>query len=189
MGEEHVPPAEEGSAEELAEAVAEEKPEGPDTIEAEQAPEEEPAEAEPVETEETEGSLAEEEPAEAEAEPVAMPARPRSPVAAWPFLVYLALWAGLVTATVLLLTGPDAADVPFDDPVYPLFLLSALLLVACGPLLSGVVWLVARARRERGDRSGLLTTALIRGAAVTLFGVVAWWAALLLVDALRLGLV
>jgi hypothetical protein len=29
----------------------------------------------------------------------------------------------------------------------------------------------------------------VRGASATLFGVVAWWAALLLVDALRLGIV
>ncbi len=119
----------------------------------------------------------------------AVPTRPRNPVATWPFLVYLALWAAQATATALLLTGPDAAAVPLDDPVYPVLLMTGLLLAAFGPVLSGAVWLFALRRRERGERSGLLTAALVRGAAATLFGVVAWWTALLLVDALRLGLV
>jgi hypothetical protein len=117
------------------------------------------------------------------------PCRPKSYLAGWPFLLYLMAWAGLAAATVVLLSGPDSAAVPVDDPSYPILLLVGLTLAVCGPVLSLVVWVVARARAVPECRGGLLTTALVRGASATLFGVVAWWAALLLVDALRLGTV
>jgi hypothetical protein len=107
----------------------------------------------------------------------------------WPFLLYLTAWAALAAATIVLLTGPGAATVPVDDPSYPGLLLAGLTLAACGPVLSLVTWLVAWARAVPECRGGLLTIALVRGASATLFGVVAWWAALLLVDALRLGMV
>lgn len=118
-----------------------------------------------------------------------VPCRPRGAVPGWPFLLYLMAWAGVAAATVVLLTGPHSAAVPVEDPAYPVLLLVGLTLVACGPTLSVVVWLVARAQASPGCRSGLLVTSLVRGASATLFGVLAWWAALLLVDALRLGLV
>ena len=121
---------------------------------------------------------------------VAVPCRPRSSyLPGWPFLLYLMAWAALVAATIVVLTGPDAATVPVEDPLYPTLLLAVLTLAVCGPVLSLVTWLVARARAVPECRGGLLTTALVRGSAATLFGVVAWWAALLLVDALRLGMV
>lgn len=117
------------------------------------------------------------------------PCRPKSYLPGWPFLLYLFAWAGLVAATVVLLTGLDSMAVPVDDPSYPTLLLVGLTLAACGPALSLAVWIVARARAVPECRGGLLTIALVRGASATLFGVVAWWAALLLVDALRLGIV
>jgi hypothetical protein len=117
------------------------------------------------------------------------PCRPKSYLPGWPFLLYLMAWAGLAATTVVLLAGPDSAPVPVDDPFYPTLLLAGLTLAACGPVLSLVVWVVARARAVPECRGGLLTIALVRGASATLFGVVAWWAALLLVDALRLGIV
>ncbi|MBE0416348.1 MAG: hypothetical protein IBX63_01105 [Coriobacteriia bacterium] len=117
------------------------------------------------------------------------PCRPRSYLPGWPFLLYLMVWAGMAAATVVLLTGPDSAAVPVDDLSYPTLLLVGLTLAACGPVLSLTVWLVARAQAAPECRGGLLTTALVRGSSATLFGVVAWWAALLLVDALRLGMV
>jgi hypothetical protein len=118
-----------------------------------------------------------------------VPCRPKSYLVGWPFLLYLMAWAGLAATTIVLLSGPDSAAVPVDDPSYPILLLVGLTLAVCGPVLSLVVWVVARARAVPECRGGLLTTALVRGASATLFGVVAWWAALLLVDALRLGVV
>lgn len=117
------------------------------------------------------------------------PCRPKSYLAGWPFLLYLLIWVGLAVFTYLSLNGPDAATVPLDDPSYPVLLAAAVALVGLGPVLSFVVWLIARAKAPSDCRSGLLTTALVRGAAATLAGVLAWWGALLLVDALRLGLI
>ena len=122
-------------------------------------------------------------------QPAEAPCRPRSYLPGWPFLLYVMAWAGLAAVTVVSLSGPESAAVPVDDPAYPVLLTAALTLVVCGPLLSLVVWLVARARAPVDCRDGLLTTALVRGAAATLAGVLAWWGALLLVDALRLGLI
>ena len=125
-------------------------------------------------------------------EPVAVepaPCRPKSYLPGWPFVLYLMAWAGMAAATIVLLTGPGAAAVPVEDSAYPVLLLTGLTLAMCGPVLSLAVWIVARARAVPECRGGLLTTALVRGASATLFGVVAWWAALLLVDALRLGMV
>ena len=120
----------------------------------------------------------------------AAPCRPKgSALPAWPFVLYLVAWAGLAATTVLLLTNPQAASVPVEDPVYPTLLLVGLVLVACGPMLSLLVWLLARARALPECRGGLLTTSLVRGASAALVGAVAWWAALGWVDALRLGMI
>ena len=122
-------------------------------------------------------------------DPQPTPCRPAGGVAGWPFLVYLAAWAALAASTGLVLTGADATPMPLDDPRYPALLLTGLVLAACGPLLALVTWVVAFARTEKGCRGGLLTIALVRGASATLFGVIVWWGALILVDALRLGLI
>lgn len=135
------------------------------------------------------GQSAEALPVQAEPESAA-PCRPKgSALPAWPFVLYLVTWAGLAATTVLLLTNPGAASVPVEDPVYPTLLLAGLVLVGCGPVLSLAVWLMARARALPECRGGLLTASLVRGASAALFGAVAWWAALLLVDALRLGMI
>jgi len=99
------------------------------------------------------------------------------------------VWAGVAAATLIVLGGPESPSVPLDDPSYPALLAAGLALVAAGPVLSLVVWGFARAKAPSDCRQGLLTTALVRGAAATLGGVLMWWGALLLVDALRLGLV
>ncbi len=127
--------------------------------------------------------------AEAPTVPSEPPCRPRTYLPGWPFLLYVMAWAGLAAATLLMLAGPEAPLVPLDDPAYPALLATGLALVAAGPALSLVVWAFARAKAPAECRQGLLTTALVRGAAATLGGVVMWWGALLLVDALRLGLV
>lgn len=115
--------------------------------------------------------------------------RPTGGVAGWPFLVYLAAWVALAAATVFALTTPDAVAVPVNDPRYPGLLLVGITLAALGPVLTILTWAVAFWTTAKGCRGGLLTTALVRGASSTLFGVLVWWGALLLVDALRLGLI
>ncbi|MBS3956633.1 MAG: hypothetical protein KGZ40_03755 [Clostridiales bacterium] len=108
-------------------------------------------------------------------------------VAWWPFFANLAGWAGLVAATVYLLGGPQATTVPLENPAYPVLLLAAVTLTAFGPLMALFVWLVAWSAAAPECRSGLLTTALVRGAGATAAGVLVWWAALIIVDSIRLG--
>lgn len=104
-------------------------------------------------------------------------------------MLYLLVWVALSSLTVMLLHGPASAAVPLENPTYPALLVAALVCVALGPLLSFSVWLIARSKAPADCRSGLLTTALVRGAAATLAGILMWWGALLIVDALRLGLI
>lgn len=122
------------------------------------------------------------------AEPSA-PCRARSYVPGWPFVLYLMVWAGLAAITIVSLRNPGSPAVPLEDEAYPVLLAAGVVLVGCGPVLSVLVWLAARAKAPSDCRSGLFATSLVLGAGATLFGVVAWWGALLLVDALRLGIV
>lgn len=115
------------------------------------------------------------------------PPRQQASVAWWPFLVYLTMWAALVGGTVFLLHGPEVEYIPLENPHYPLLLLLAVTLTAFGPLLATVVGVVAWVQSEPGCRSGVVIVALVRGASTTLFGVLAWWAALVLIDQIRLG--
>lgn len=155
-----------------------------------QPSEESPAEARSAEEPPAEEPFAPDAPSEADdasgAEPVT---RPRGGPAGWPFLVYLAAWVALAVTTAVVLTSPDAAAVPIEDRRYPALLLAGITLVAFGPVLVAVTWVEAFVRSEKGCRGGLLTTALVRGASATLFGVIVWWGSLVLVDALRLGLI
>lgn len=115
--------------------------------------------------------------------------RPKDYLAGWPFLLYLLMWVALAALTVISLNGPEKTAMPLEAPAYPVLLVAALALVALGPLLSLIVWLIARSKAPVDCRSGLLATALVRGAAATLAGILMWWGALMLVDVLRLGLI
>lgn len=107
----------------------------------------------------------------------------------WPFLVYLVAWIGVIGAAFYLISyGPDALPA-FQQDDYPYILLAGLVLTVLGPLLSFLVWFVTRWRTPKGERGGLLTAALLKGALVTCFGVLAWWGAIVVLDALRLGLI
>ncbi len=117
----------------------------------------------------------------------ACPSPPVATLAWWPFLAYLTTWAALVGASVYLLAGPEAAYIPLENPAYPMLLLAVVTLTACGPLLAILVWAVAWTKNAPGCRGGLLANALVRGASTTLFGVLAWWAAIVVIDQIRLG--
>ncbi len=117
--------------------------------------------------------------------PTGLP-RPRVPW--WPFELYAIAWLALVGYAILGLSHETASDPAVLQTPYPAVLLGAVILTAAGPIVSIVSWLGAwLANGRRGP--GLLTAALIRGALFTLFGVLAWWGALALVDAVRLGVI
>jgi hypothetical protein len=154
----------------------------------EEQPVEQPAEAPPAEEPAPieEPPAGEPEPAEAtlpvEAAVVTSPAR----IPWWPIILYALLWVTLASATVWQLTL-DREVVPVAHEYYPLILLGGLILTLLGPFLGIVVWVLVWRTAPVEYRGGLLTTALLRSSAVTLFGVAGWWAALVLVDAWRLG--
>lgn len=110
----------------------------------------------------------------------------KSPVPWWPYLTYLGLWLVLGIAMVVLSNRLGDPYLP-ESGAYPPLLLGGLLLAVCGPFIGVAGWGIARKSLAEEHRSGLLSAALLRAAAFTLGGVALWWAALVLVDALRLG--
>ena len=117
-------------------------------------------------------------------------AGPDSPkVPWWPFLVLLAAWLGVVTGLFFTLSYESAAAPLVQQESYPYVILAGLVLAILGPIVSLTVWFVMWLRAGKGHREGLLTVSLVRGAGVTLLGVLAWWGAIVALDALRLGLI
>lgn len=112
-----------------------------------------------------------------------LPAR----VPMWPFLLYSGLWLVLAGLAVWQLLAVSAGQAVYESPAYGLATLGGLVMTALGPLLALSVWFIVWWGAEARQRAGLLSAALIRGAVTTLGGVVVWWAALILVDTLRLG--
>jgi hypothetical protein len=105
----------------------------------------------------------------------------------WPFLVYLGIWLVLAGLAVWQFLELPAKSATYEAELYGTSIMVGMALVAIGPALAIAVWLFVWLGAEKGRRTGLLTSALIKGAVVTLGGVAIWWIALLLVDYLRLG--
>jgi hypothetical protein len=72
-------------------------------------------------------------------------------------------------------------------PEYVPLLWSGVGLTAFGPVLSLIVWLVARARRPKSARRGLFASAMTRGAFIAFSGVVLWLGTLFALDLLAAG--
>ena len=112
---------------------------------------------------------------------------PGATVPTWPFYAYLGAWVVLASVAVWqLLELPDAVTA-YESQAYGFTVLGGLTMTAVGPLLILAVWFTVRNSRSEGNRSGLLTSALLKGASTTLIGAVIWWAALIAVDYIRLG--
>jgi hypothetical protein len=107
----------------------------------------------------------------------------------WPFLIYLVAWIALIGAAFYVISYEPDALPAFQQEDYAYVLLGGLILTAVGPLLALLVWFITWLRTPKGSRGGLLTSALLKGALVTIFGVLAWWGAVSVLDALRLGII
>lgn len=107
-------------------------------------------------------------------------------VSSWPFVGYGAAWT-LFAAFVLwrLLAVPDGTPV-FESSDYALTVGLGLSLTFAGPLTILVVWLSTPPQQGR-SRGQLLYSSLTKGAFAMLAGVCLWWAALIIVDQIRLG--
>lgn len=127
-------------------------------------------------------------PAEQPIEPDAPP-RARSRIPWWPFIVYAAFWLVLVAGTLYFMLETAHGIPPVEQEFYPYALLGVLTLTLLGPVLAMTTWVVVWVRTDRDARGGLFTISLIRGSVLTFVGVVAWYVALVVADALRLGLI
>ena len=91
-----------------------------------------------------------------------------------PFAAYLGLWVGLSVSTVWLLSGATTDHPARWMDTYEPLVWAGVGLALLGPVLSLIVWLVARARRPRHMRAGLLASAMTRGAVTAFFGALIW---------------
>lgn len=104
-----------------------------------------------------------------------------------PYALYLGAWIVLSGLSAYLLS-PSTQEMPARWlPVYAPLVFSGLALAALGPILSLVVWLVARSRRPADRRRGLLASALTRGALAAFFGVMIWIITLYVLELLAGG--
>jgi len=104
-----------------------------------------------------------------------------------PFACYLGLWVVLAGLSAYLLYGANADTPARWMPEYVPLLWSGVGLTAFGPVLSVVVWAVARVRRPKDARRGLFTSAMTRGSLVAFFGVAIWIATLFVLELAATG--
>lgn len=114
--------------------------------------------------------------------------KPRSPVPRWPFWTLAGAWLALCAGAAYVLTRDPAMPTLRQD-VYTFVVAAGLALTILGPIMAVVVWLFARSGAGQDRPAGMFATSLMRAALVTFFGVITWTGVLILVDALRLGLI
>jgi hypothetical protein len=124
---------------------------------------------------------------DAEAEAGLLEPEPRDRIMSMPFFVYIAVWLLFTVAMVLALAGPAQAGGLDTAPVYPAFVFGGLFLTVVGPVLSLIVWSLARRRAPEGERRGLFASALLRGSLATFAGVALWWVGIIVLNYLKTG--
>lgn len=114
------------------------------------------------------------------------PASSSDPVGAWPFVVYTAAWGLFAVLTVWALLDVPRGQAVYESSVYPLSVFGGLALATTGPFVILASWLTSPCP-PGVKRSTLFSSALLKGSVSMLLGVSLWWAALIVVDGLRLG--
>ncbi len=104
-----------------------------------------------------------------------------------PFFVYDGVWLVFAIAMVVALRDAAVAGTLDTAPAYPMFVLLALILTVLGPLLAVFLWWLRRSQATKAERTGLLASALLRGALATFAGVAMWTIARVVLDYLRTG--
>lgn len=105
----------------------------------------------------------------------------------WPYVVYLVVWVALC-----LLAGWQLLQIPIGQiisttEIYRLTIIGGVVMTIAGPIVILAVWLASRVRAGEHSKAGLLSSALLKGAVVTLLGVAMWWGTFLIVDQARFG--
>lgn len=108
------------------------------------------------------------------------------PVSVWPFFAYVAAWSVFALLTVWKLLEVPRGQAVFESTIYPLSVFGGLALATLGPFVIIAAWLGAPCP-VGVKRTTLFPSALTKGSIAMLVGVSLWWAALIVVDGLRLG--
>ena len=122
-----------------------------------------------------------------DAEDAELMIRRSSSVANWPFVLYVALWFAAAGIGVWEFLQVPAGQAIFDSGFYVTSVIVGLGLLALGPVILLVVWVVTLFTREDARGGVLFISALIKGASATLLGAIIWMGALMLIDFLRVG--
>jgi hypothetical protein len=104
-----------------------------------------------------------------------------------PFWLYAGAWL-LFAAGMAIALWPEATAPFTAHPLYAWFVLGGAGLVVFGPIVALVAWLGLRAGSDTDARAGLLRALLLRASVALLGGSLLWWAALVVLDLRRAGL-
>jgi hypothetical protein len=104
-----------------------------------------------------------------------------------PFWLYAGAWL-LFAAGMAIALWPEATAPFTAHPLYAWFVLGGAGLLALGPAVALVAWLVLRARSDPDERAGLVRALFLRASLAMLAGSLLWWAALVVLDLKRAGL-
>ncbi len=112
--------------------------------------------------------------------------RSANAVSIWPFVVYDLFWAAFAGLLIWQFQTLPAGTPVYEAELYPTALLVGVILVGAGPLLILVSW-IASWGKPGSTKGRLFISALVKGSVATLLGVTMWWAALMVLDQIRLG--
>ena len=104
----------------------------------------------------------------------------------WPFVLYVVVWLAAAAYGVWRFLQVPVGQAIFDNSLYVTSIMAGIGLLALGPVVLLVVWLVTFIKRG-GRGWSLFVSALVKGAFVTLLGALIWMGALMLIDFLRVG--
>jgi len=108
-------------------------------------------------------------------------------VSIWPFVGYVVVWLAVAGYAIWRFMQIPAGTALFETELYRTSMLGGLVLLAAGPALFLIVWIVSWIGVKNARGGAMFFSALIKGAVATLLGALIWWGALLLMDYLRLG--
>jgi hypothetical protein len=133
------------------------------------------------------GADAAAESAESAEAPALDPEKKLKTVSWWPFLAYVGVWLAAAGTAAYMLQQLPAGQVAYESELYTYVTFGGVGLLAAGPVLLLIVWLVSWLRTEGAKVGSMFISALVKGCSATFFGAALWLGLLLLVDYLRLG--
>jgi hypothetical protein len=110
-----------------------------------------------------------------------------STAARLPFWIYTGVWAVFAIALGVVM-WPFATGPFVEVPVYGVFVLVGAALAIAAPTLAVIAWVVTKDRGGTSERAGLVRAIMFRMSLSMIAGVSLWWAALIVLDLHRAGI-